>query len=340
MRWLIPLLLCAPACTGNVGGDTSPEVTLPIVEAGRWSPRLGSATVSLIDLGGPMLDIVVANPTRFEVDVFAAVEGEWSLVASGFSGKNGANEIVGAHVGGRPVVLARSENEVTLLAGVLGEPHRLRFPVSVYSGRGVLHDIDAADVDGDGDDELLVVGQQGAAIVELIPALDAHPEQPPSRSETETLVEVGVDMNAIGAADIDDDGNFEIVVATPDVARVYRGEERLDIELDAPAEQVARVACSGRGGLLGLAGGERRQIAAASDGYRLVAAEPADRLASSDQHLATLVGIDLTIREPCGAALGSLVVRDATDFALGDELLVVLGDELIVYEVGGASIAP
>jgi hypothetical protein len=351
MARFLAWLLCCAACSGEIGGEAivHDEPALSIVEAARVETRSGASAVAVASLEAPSL--LVANPARFEVDILASDPEDperWMLVGSAFAGRYAPNELVVARVADRTVVLVRLEDrEVTLLAGVPGEPHRLRFPVSVYYGRGLLQDIDAADVDGDGDDELLVGGDRGLAVVELRDALDAHPEHPPSLTNTETLVDDTFDAKAVTAADLEGDGSLELVAAVAEQPRahVYQavsdGYELSEVELPEAAETLARTACRGRGATLGLGAGARRALGADADGYRLFAAMPARELVSAGARLAALDAGRIAIRGGCGAPLGELdlVARRVDDLALadtapGEQLLALLGsDEVTLYKL-------
>jgi len=124
--------------------------------------------------------VTVANGPRGVLDVWVAraVEGPWELFGSSFAGSS-PSQIVTGRVGGLDVLFVLATNEVQMIEVDPVEPGRLSFPVRILHDDGNTS-IDAGDLDGDGDDELVAGGRGGIRVVgELAKALGAVPSHVP-----------------------------------------------------------------------------------------------------------------------------------------------------------------
>jgi hypothetical protein len=168
------------------------------------------AAVALAPLGGDVPDVLVAIPQTGQIEVLAE-QGGWRSMGQAFAGGEPL-ELAAGQVGGRAVVLVRLEQmQVTCLLADETRAHWLTFPIRVWQS-GRLNGIAVADLDGDGDDELLAAHGEGLQVVrELARLAEADPESPPNLADAALDVEP---LAAVTAADIDDDGAVDVVGLT------------------------------------------------------------------------------------------------------------------------------
>ncbi len=211
-----PLVAIALLC-----GCSNGVVSQGAVSTGGGAVTLAWASLDRGLLAPPAsLDVLVASPTRGEVDVLVeSDDGSWVNTGSFYAGGSAIDLAVG-HVGGRGAVAARDQGgSVSLLVADADMPHRLTFPIYIYrrlrNGQPVddsppSRALALADLNGDGSDELLVATDWGVLTVEnLEQFIGANAEHPPPGSGQQ--LDDGHPPDGVAAVDVDGDGRLDVI---------------------------------------------------------------------------------------------------------------------------------
>jgi hypothetical protein len=125
----------------------------------------GATAVAVVPGAAGSTIVAVANGPRGVLDVFVAraPAGPWELFGSAFAGSR-PSVLVPGEVAGVGVLFVLATSEVQMIEVDPVEPGRLSFPVPILRDGGKTT-IDAGDLDGDGDDELVAGGRGGIRFV-------------------------------------------------------------------------------------------------------------------------------------------------------------------------------
>lgn len=124
--------------------------------------------------------VTVANGARGVVDVLVApsIGGPWETTGSAFAG-SAPTVLAPGRVAGVDVLFVLTRAEVQMLEVDPAEPGRFAFPVRIRRDDGI-STLDAGDLDGDGDDEVVVGGSGGVEVIGgLARAIGIVPSQVP-----------------------------------------------------------------------------------------------------------------------------------------------------------------
>lgn len=338
-------ILGAAGCNGGIGIEPQGSV-----ETGG-----GSRALAFVELGGPALDVAAISFDRGTVEVLTQEpNGTWMNFGSFYAG-GAAEAITSGHVGDRGVVAIRDLNGSVALSGeVPGMPHRLDFPIQIYRryinqkpvdqvppARGIA----LGDLDGDGNDELLVAGDLGALVVEnLAKLLDANPEKPPPGNGFR--YDGGPKPNAIAAIDMYGSGRLDLLLTDEQesLVRIYRNhggraqfEAPIAVTLPAPGVQIVGVACPDWPAKIVLADGRVVAVSAKNE-VRQVMGEvgPVRELVAAGEALAVNTGKTVAVYDACGRIGGPLGLEAAAHVSVaiapaaqtvGQQHLAVLADD-------------
>jgi hypothetical protein len=269
----------------------------------------GSNLVVFAALGGDTADVVVSSPGRVDLDLFTHDGGgAWRPFGSFFSG-GVTDAVVPGSIGGRDVVLIHeATGSVAMLSVAAGAPHRLSIPIDVFRRR---HDgnpidmtpparqIDVADIDGDGSDDLLAsAGSQLYVIQKLANLLDANPDFPPPAGGF--TLHAGAQPSAVLAVDLDGDGRRDLLALDEVEAalRVYRNlgaqaqffDDRPQVtQLPAIGLRLLSTGCPATPVLVVLKDGRTYAIGADGSATAMATLPPSVRLAAAAAGTAAMV---------------------------------------------------
>jgi hypothetical protein len=317
MRRGLIAIVCAAAGCGAVGVES-----LGTVETGGDSQSL--AFVDLV--GDGKRDIVVVSRSRGTVDVLSEKgAGLWGEMKASFFAGGVAVEVTAGRVDKKDMIAVRDDNGSVALLDRDTLPHRLDFPIQAYrrfrNGTAVDQVPPAAgmslgDLDGDGDDELVVAAPSGVMVVEhLKELLLANPEKAPPGNGF--IVKAGASPASAAAVDINGDGLLDLVAVDAQESRVYTmlnaggGRGRFEAprvaELPARGLQVVRTGCKESPAALVLGNGHLMSVTPSGAVKPMLSGiADAKKLASSGDALVITATSGAYIYDACSSIGGKL----------------------------------
>jgi hypothetical protein len=318
---------CHPGRVGGGGVATEPDDPVQDdapdwIDEGALTPAATSTALAFVDLGGAELDLVALAPEILSVELFArqAAGGTstWTSLGTAFAGDTKGTGVAAGEVAGRAFVAVTTEDgRVFVLPRSDDAPHKLDFPVRAYATP--TRDVRAlavADVDADGDDDLVIAERDHLRIVDVVAVMDARPEAPPGIGKRLTTVATGSTPIAVAVADADEDGALDLVAiheGALDRALVHAGVHfgdaepppPVEVSLPGPARAVHASSCAGTAAWIELEDG---RVVALGAGASLVSLEtdlPAASRVSTTAGAVFVVGADGEARafDACGIAI-------------------------------------